>query len=131
MRLKVGVALAECCDIPMTERPWINAMEQREDTDVVNPRADNDDTICSTWVSRRCRFRTILGLKVARGSAAVNSQRVNAQAHSNIRYQRVPQSALLGYICAPFELVALASPLGGGAQCGAPCTCRCVGGLAA
>jgi hypothetical protein len=90
MRLKVGVALAECCDIPMTERPWINAMEQREDTDVVNPRADNDDTICSTWVSPRCRFRTILGLKVARGSAAVNSQRVNAQARSNIRYQRVP-----------------------------------------
>ena len=36
--------------------------------------------------------------------AAVYNQCVNAHARSNIRYQRVLQSALLGYICASFEL---------------------------
>ena len=31
MRLKVGVVLAECCDVPMTKCQRINATERREE----------------------------------------------------------------------------------------------------
>ena len=79
------------------DAPYISA-KCAEISPVINPRADNDSTIWSTSVSRRCRFRTILGLKLRSVSAAVDNQCVNAEARSNIRYQWVLQGALLAYI---------------------------------
>ena len=47
-----------------TEAPYTSA-KCAEISPVVSPRADSDNTIWSTPVSRRCRFLTIVGVNVA------------------------------------------------------------------